>query len=112
VPEVDTPVLLALQGPGETELVAAINATPGITVTRRCGDVAELLGAAGARVGAIAVVLETQGGRWPSALIIAAFIALTYLIPPWGRAWERHLAQQANHFTSGHNFGDNDARRR
>ena len=63
-------------------------------------------------VGAIAVVLETQGGRWPSALIIAAFIALTYLIPPWGRAWERHLAQQANHFTSGHNFGDNDARRR
>jgi len=57
-------------------------------------------------VGAIAVVLETQAGRWPSALIIAAFIALTYLIPPWGRAWERHLAEQANRFTSEHGFGD------
>lgn len=62
MPEVDTPVLLALQGPGETELVAAINATPGITVTRRCGDVAELLGAAGARVGAIAVVTSSYLG--------------------------------------------------
>jgi hypothetical protein len=58
-------------------------------------------------VGAIAVVLETQAGRWPSALIIAAFIALTYLIPPWGRGWERHLAEQANLFTSEHNFGEN-----
>jgi hypothetical protein len=57
-------------------------------------------------VGAIAVVLETQAGRWLSALIIAAFIALTYLIPPWGRAWERHLAQQADLFASEHGFGD------
>jgi hypothetical protein len=56
---------------------------------------------------AIAVFLETQAGRWPSALIIATFIALTYLISPWGRAWERHLAQQANRFTSEHGFGDN-----
>jgi hypothetical protein len=53
-------------------------------------------------VGAIAVILETQAGRGPSALIIAAFIALTYLIPPWGRAWERHLDVQANLFTSEH----------
>ena len=43
-------------------------------------------------VGAIAVVLETQAGRWPSALIIAAFIALTYLVPHWGRAGERHVS--------------------
>jgi hypothetical protein len=56
-------------------------------------------------VGAIAVVLEAQAGRWPSALIIAAFIALTYLIPTLGRAWERHLADQANLFTSQHGFG-------
>jgi hypothetical protein len=47
-------------------------------------------------VGAIAVVQETHAGRWPSALIIAAFIALTYSIPPWRRAWERHLDEQAN----------------
>ena len=45
-------------------------------------------------VGAIAVVLETKAGRWSSALIVAAFIALTYLIPHWGAVWERHLAEQ------------------
>ena len=53
-------------------------------------------------VGAIAVVLETQAQRWPSSLTIAAFIALTYQIPHWGRAWERHVAQQVNRFTSEH----------
>jgi hypothetical protein len=58
-------------------------------------------------VGAIAVVLETQAGRWPSAVIVAAFIAVTYLIPPWGRAWERHLAEQANRFASEHGVGVN-----
>lgn len=55
-------------------------------------------------VGAIAVVLETQAGRWSSALIVVAFIALTYLIPHWDRAWQRHLAQQANHYTSERGF--------
>jgi len=63
-------------------------------------------------VGAISVVLETKAGRWPSALIIAALIALTYLIPRWGRAWERHLDEQANLFTNEHGLGDNAARRR
>lgn len=56
-------------------------------------------------VGAIAIVLETQAGRWPSALIIAAFIALTYLIPPWIRAWDRHLDEQARLFASDHGIG-------
>ena len=51
-------------------------------------------------VGAIAVILEAQSGRWPIILIIAAFIFLTYLIPPWGRAWERHLAERAIRFTA------------
>jgi hypothetical protein len=63
-------------------------------------------------VPAIAVVFETQAGRWPSALIIAVFIALTYLIPSWGHAWERHLDGQA-HLSSRARprLGDNDARR-
>jgi hypothetical protein len=56
-------------------------------------------------VGSIAVVLETQAGRWPSALIIAVFIALTFLIPSWGRAWERHLDERAGLFTSGYGLG-------
>jgi hypothetical protein len=57
-------------------------------------------------VGAIAVVLETQARRWPSALIIAAFIALTYLTPPLDRAWKRHLAERANLFTDEQGFGE------
>ena len=32
-------------------------------------------------VGTIAVILETQAGRWPSPIIIAAFISLSYLLP-------------------------------
>jgi len=35
-------------------------------------------------------------------LTIAAFMALRYQIPHWGRAWERHVAQQMNRFTSEH----------
>jgi len=51
-------------------------------------------------VGAISVVLETQAGRWQSAFTIAAFMALTYLIPYWGCALERHVAERANLFVS------------
>lgn len=51
-------------------------------------------------VGAISVVLETQAGRWPSAIIAAAFIVFTYLLPLWGRAWERHLDEQPASFTA------------
>lgn len=42
-------------------------------------------------VGTIAVILETQAGRWPSPIIIATFIALSYLMPRVTRAWEQHV---------------------
>lgn len=42
-------------------------------------------------VGTIAVVLETQAGRWPSPIIIAGLIALSYLMPKWLRSWESWL---------------------
>lgn len=42
-------------------------------------------------VGTIAVVLEAQAGRWPSPIIIGAFIVLSYLMPRWRRSWSRHL---------------------
>ena len=38
-------------------------------------------------VGTIAVILEAQAGRWPSPIIIAAFIALSYLLPQWRQSW-------------------------
>lgn len=58
----DIPVLLAVHGQGETALVSALAAAPGLTVARRCADVTELLAAAGAGVGAIAVVSASHLG--------------------------------------------------
>ena len=43
-------------------------------------------------VGAIAVILEAQAGRWPSPIILAAFLTLSYVKPLWRRAWERWCA--------------------
>jgi len=39
-------------------------------------------------VGTIAVVLEAQAGRWPSPIIIAGLIGLSYLMPRSRQAWE------------------------
>ncbi len=58
----DVQVLLAVQGPGEADLVTAITRSPGLAVSRRCGDVAELLAAAGARVGSVAVISASHLG--------------------------------------------------
>lgn len=50
-------VLLALTGPGETALVQALDGPgTGVRVVRRCADVPELLAAAGAGLGTLAVV--------------------------------------------------------
>ncbi len=46
-------------------------------------------------VGTIAVILEAQAGRWPSAIFIIAFIALSYVMPSSARSWERHLLQHS-----------------
>lgn len=46
-------------------------------------------------VGAIAVALEAQAGRWPSPIVIAVFIALSYLMPLFTRAWEQHVRSVA-----------------
>ena len=46
-------------------------------------------------VGSVAVILETQAGRWPSPIIITAFIVLSYLMPYWRGSWDRRLADAA-----------------
>ncbi|WP_154795174.1 AAA family ATPase [Occultella kanbiaonis] len=51
-----TGVLLCLRGEVEQALVAAIAAAPGLSVVRRCADTAELLAAALAGLGSVAVV--------------------------------------------------------
>lgn len=43
-------------------------------------------------VGTIAVIIEAHAGRWPSPIVIAAFLALSYLIPYCRGAGERELA--------------------
>jgi MinD-like ATPase involved in chromosome partitioning or flagellar assembly len=51
------PVVLAVDGtPADTALLAALDAGPRTVVVRRCVDATELLGAAGARQAAVAVV--------------------------------------------------------
>lgn len=47
-------------------------------------------------VGTIAIVLETQAGRWPSPIVIAVFITLSYLMPRARHAWHRHQYGAAN----------------
>lgn len=44
-------------------------------------------------VGTIAVVLETQAGRWPSPIVIAGFIGLSYLMPRARLAWTRYATE-------------------
>lgn len=61
-------------------------------------------------VGSIAVVLEAQAGRWPSPIIIATFIALSYLMPRWGRAWDKQLTDAADRYTARVGLGDDLAR--
>lgn len=47
-------------------------------------------------VGTIAVVLEAQAGRWPSPIVIAAFIVLSYLTPRLRAVQNRQVAATAD----------------
>ena len=47
-------------------------------------------------VGTIAVVLEAQAGRWPSPVVIAGFIALSYLMPYCRGAMDRRLTRTSD----------------
>lgn len=50
-------------------------------------------------VGAIAVVLEAQAGRWPSPIVIAVFLTLSYLLPRWRNGYRRQLDRDAHYAT-------------
>lgn len=52
----DVRVLTAVVGPSEGEVARAVNEAAGLTLARRCADSAELLGAAQAGLGAVAVI--------------------------------------------------------
>lgn len=61
-------------------------------------------------VGGIAVVLETQAGRWPAPIVIGVFIALSYVMPRWGSSWEEHLAQSSDEFAAELGFREGNER--
>ena len=42
-------------------------------------------------VGSIAVTFEALAGRWPSPILLALLLALSYLVPHTRRASEQHL---------------------
>lgn len=47
-------------------------------------------------VGTIAVILEAQAGRWPSPVVIAAFLTFSYLMPYCRGAWDRRLCDASD----------------
>lgn len=57
-----TAVLCAVRGAAEGPVVRAVAATPGLTVTRRCADLAELLAAGAAGLGQVAVASADLAG--------------------------------------------------
>ena len=57
-------------------------------------------------VGTIAVILEAQAGRWPSPIIIAGFMTLSYLMPHWGKSWELRLYNAADCYLRQAGLGD------
>lgn len=48
-------------------------------------------------VGSIAVVIEAQAGRWPSPIVIAVFLTLSYLLPRWRNGYRRQLDRHAHY---------------
>lgn len=79
----DAGVVVAVTGSREADLVRHL-ATPGLTVVRRCADVAELLAAAGAGLGTIAVVSADLPDldRTVLARLAAAHVSTVVLAEP------------------------------
>ena len=48
----------------------------------------------------IAVILETQAGRWPLAIVIGAIIALSYVLPRSRSAWDCYLTAATGSHTN------------
>ena len=51
-------VLIAVHGPREGMVAAAVGAAPGLSVARRCADLTEALAAARAGIGSVVLVSE------------------------------------------------------
>ena len=57
-------------------------------------------------VAAVAVAQAVADGRIASGLVVAVFIALTYLAPRWQRQWDLGSQDDSDRFVAEHGFGD------
>src|ERR1035437_535780 len=61
-------------------------------------------------VTSVAVVQYVTEGSSASAVIVAVFIALTYLTPRWRRQWEMRSQDDSDRFVADHELRDGLAR--
>jgi len=54
----------------------------------------------------VAVVQSFTEGRSASGVIVAAFIAVTYLTPRWQREWNMHSQEDSDSFVADHELGE------
>ncbi|WP_230209092.1 hypothetical protein [Nostocoides sp. HKS02] len=88
-------LLTAIGGPAESQLVAALEAAAGYAVARRCADLAELLAAAAAGLGEVALVSADLRGLDRSALseLAAHGVQVAGVVAPGDEVGERRLRQ-------------------
>jgi hypothetical protein len=56
-------------------------------------------------VAAVAVAQSVADGRIAGGVVVAAFIALTYLAPPWQRQWQVRSQDESDRFVADHELG-------
>ena len=57
-------------------------------------------------VAAVAVAQSVADGRIAAGVVVAVFIALTYLAPRWQRQWDRSSQDDSDRFVADHELGD------
>lgn len=57
-------------------------------------------------VAAVAVAQSAADGRIAAGLVVAIFIALTYLVPQWQRRWDIRSQDDCGRFVADHELGD------
>jgi MinD-like ATPase involved in chromosome partitioning or flagellar assembly len=92
---VNRTVLTALGGPWEAELVTALEATAGYTVARRCADLPDLLAAAAAGYGQVALVSPDLRALDRPALheLATHGVEVAGIVGPGDEVGERRLRQ-------------------
>jgi Zn-dependent protease with chaperone function len=57
-------------------------------------------------VAAVAVAQSVADGRIAAGVVVAMFIALTYLAPRWQRHWDKRSQDDSDRFVADHELGD------